>query len=282
MNLHLILIIIAIICIGGVLFFIFHHHHRHCDDNKREEELRIVFVNFATKSHAHLQEKQNKWLDEWIPEKHKKYTKIMSYNEDTLCDLFYTEHEDLKNDKRGFMYWSWKPWVILNAMLKNTKDSAIDFIVYCDSSSKFIISFEEFCKTLENNKKLITTFQLPDHLIEKHWNKKYCFQTLFDFVDDFDSGENVLNSPQICATASIYNVKHIFNRIICMSFLSDWNQFCKQRKMICDDSKKEDEDKSFIEHRHDQSVFSLLCKTKYKNHVNKIPIYDVLGHHHLG
>ena len=54
-----------------------------------------------------------------------------------------------------------------------------------------------------------------------------------------------------------------------MNFIKDWyNLGCKYH-LIDDSISKEKNSREFKDHRHDQSIFSLLLKTdKYKNRMN--------------
>ena len=67
---------------------------------------------------------------------------------------------------------------------------------------------------------------------------------------------NIFNSEQIMS-GIIFFKKNKFS----LNLLSNWEKILKKNNLI-DDSKSCFKSQKFVEHRHDQSAFSLICKKK--------------------
>jgi len=181
----------------------------------------------------------------------KYFTHFHIYNHLNLASL--EEHKAfVQKKRRGYGYWIWKPLVILDVM---SKTSIGDIIFYCDAG----------CQVLTDNKRpqlfqkyVDDVLAHPSHRLgwsinqkEESWTK----QDLFEYLDmDHDEYKK---SRQVCGGLQmiVYTAE---NR----QFMEEW-----LRIMTVDDYHYVDDTPSlspncegFVEHRHDQSVQSLLKK----------------------
>ena len=166
---------------------------------------------------------------------------ITSYDEN-----IYSDKPELKlfteNNKRGYGYWIWKPLICLKKMNEVEYN---DIIFYCDSGC-----------TIENKEKLLeySEYALKNDLVTfklRYKQKEYTKSDLFEYLNANDLKE----SNQIMATVFLFkktpkNIK----------FFEDWFNIAKADNFhyIDDTPSKIKNDKSFKEHRHDQSIFSIL------------------------
>ena len=186
-------------------------------------------------------------------------------------DKIITETEDLKNDleiidclknpnfkkvftaKRGGGYWIWKPYIIYkNLQLLNDND----ILVYSDSGStipnnKYTIDkLNEYINIVKNSDKGVLAFRNPH--IESKWTKGDVFKH-FNCLDN----ENIYNTRQFTANRII-----IKKNVHSMALFKIWWETAKNYSHFFDDSKSITKNfNNFTENRHDQSVFSLICKT---------------------
>lgn len=186
-------------------------------------------------------------------------------------DKIITETEDLKNDleiidclknpnfkkvftaKRGGGYWIWKPYIIYkNLQLLNDND----ILVYSDSGStipnnKYTIDkLNEYINIVKNSDKGVLAFRNPH--IESKWTKGDVFKH-FNCLDN----ENIYNTRQFTANRII-----IKKNVHSMALFKIWWETAKNYSHFFDDSTSITKNfNNFTENRHDQSVFSLICKT---------------------
>lgn len=179
---------------------------------------------------------------------------------------FWEENKEFINtNPRGFGYWLWKPYLI-NYYLQRLPPNSV--LLYCDagchlnlSNNNAINKFITYFALAEKNGFLTSqlysgSFGLED-LSEKTWTRK-------KLIDSFQLPVQQLQSGQIQATF-LFVTNNTKNR----ELIQSWLELCTTNDHeLLIDSKDEENYSSFIEHRHDQSVFSLLAKS---NNVFSIP-----------
>lgn len=173
------------------------------------------------------------------------FDKVIEYRPEKLGDDFYDKHSSfIKNNKRGAGYWIWKPYIILDTLLKRAKEN--DYVFYSDSGAMFINSVDYLVEALENSNQDIFITELP--LIEYQWTKRECFLKLDCYKDEF------VYSNQLQATFLL-----IKRTNFSINFAKEYYELCSDYSLINDDfDPKINND--LIDHRHDQSVLSLLAK----------------------
>jgi hypothetical protein len=179
-------------------------------------------------------------------------------------ETIYNNKPELKlfaeNNKRGYGYWVWKPFICIKKMEEVEYN---DIIFYCDVGC-----------TIENKEKLLEycEYAIKNDLIGfklRYKEKEYTKSDLFEYLDTND----LKDTEQIMATVFIFKKtpKNI-------NFFEDWFNISKADNfhLIDDTPSKAKNDKSFKEHRHDQSIFSLLIKkcTLKKILKNEVDIHE--------
>ena len=169
-----------------------------------------------------------------------------------------------KGKKIGFGYWFWKPLIIIQK-LKTIKYG--DIINYTDIGCHF----NEFGKDrlnyyinkLKNSNKGILGFQYKplDGYDKKKFEfpeiteSKYTKSDLFDYLEVIKRND-IVSTPQYWA-GNIFLIKNDFS----ISFIEQWINVFKYRFDLVDDTPSKIANfKNFISNKHDQSVYSLLCK----------------------
>lgn len=176
---------------------------------------------------------------------------VYSFSPADIDQDFYKKHENIFRNKRGAGMWLWKPYFV-NMVLKKLEDG--DYLFYCDSGAFFIGNIRKILEKLPDFS--ILCFDIP--LIEEQFTQK----RTFDFVDK--RNDKYTKTNQIIGTYFIIK-KNSFTTF----FIKEWlNLCCNETFLLAGDSKGEND--SFISHREDQSIFSLLCK-KY----NIVPYKDI-------
>lgn len=173
------------------------------------------------------------------------FNKCISYSFEDIERDFFKENYAILSQKRGGGYWLWKPYFILKTLHTLNKN---DYLFYSDSGAIFLKKVDILIEELEKNKQDIMGFELP--LIEKQWTKKELFLNLNL------NEEKYRESNQIMASYILIK-KTEFS----MKFIQEWLDNAKKEINLTDKFDRNIiQDKAFIEHRHDQSIFSLLYK----------------------
>lgn len=194
------------------------------------------------------------------------YDKIFAFNESDLSDDFKKTFQDkLIVGSRGYGYWSWKPQIILQA-LDLINDG--DVIQYTDSGCH--INIEGKNRLIEyfdmaynsNNGFLVFEVKPPDTplLYDGRYlpNWTDSMWTKGDLIDFFNvrTNDNILNTPTL--GAGIFFIRKTQKTI---DFMKRWLDIMKENFHLVDDSLSiSPNTENFIDHRHDQSIFSIMCK----------------------
>ncbi|MFT8342191.1 MAG: hypothetical protein ABF652_12265 [Clostridium beijerinckii] len=198
-----------------------------------------IAINYADDKFRHQQAYNTKTA----------YTKgkvdlVIEYTPKDLDMEFKIKYNHILSQKRGGGYWLWKPYIILKTLV-NIEEG--DYIIYCDSGAFYIDQVDKLIETMKKYNDSLMVFELP--LIEKQWTKKETFQ-LMDC-----NKEPYLESNQILATYFVVKKSKYT-----VDFFYKYLNYCKDERIITDYLNKDNQNECFIDHRHDQSIFSLLCK----------------------
>jgi len=205
------------------------------------------------------------------------YDYIFSYTENDLDANFkIIFNEYLKFGTRGFGYWSWKPQIILQVLDKMNEGDILQYSdVGCHLNTKGLDRLSQYFEITKKTVNGILAFQnkLPEYplkydgremlnYLEYEWVKA-------DLIEYFNvrNNLNIINTPTIGAT-----VIFIRKCDASIEIIKKWLNTIKFDFHLIDDTKsKSPNSEGFIEHRHDQAIFSILCKL---NNVDTLSAYE--------
>ena len=167
----------------------------------------------------------------------------------------------LIHKKRLFGYACWKPEIILSYLKKIPKNSILQYSdIGCHLNKKGIKKLIDYKRlTIKKN---ILAFQYfkPKFKTKRHLKYQVYYENQFTKNDLFEY-LNISKKSKIRFTEQFMSGSIFFkNNQYTIRFLKRWMDICNISHLIDDTPSKTNNDHDFIEHRHDQSVFSLLCK----------------------
>jgi predicted SAM-dependent methyltransferase len=178
--------------------------------------------------------------------------KIIRFSENDISPEFYKENEAQFKASRGFGYWIWKAYFI-NKLL-NIANSG-DILFYIDASNEVIKDLTPLYEQCLKDEKGIILFDNrdgePTGNVWKNnlWTKSDCFNLMELREDKYIFG-NQINASYILFRKTDFSV----------DFFKTYLNYCKNNNIISDDPNiTEDFNKDFRDHRHDQSILSLLA-----------------------
>lgn len=207
----------------------------------------LVIISFAntslTKGFSRLQVQAHEF---------KVFDDIVLYSERDLDKSFRNTFQKLLRPySKGYGYWCWKPQVIYQTLCKMKEG---DILLYMDLGSHLNVSgkdrFMDYIDHVSKSETGILAFRSPVH-IERKLTKMDVFRYFQVEEDKFYT-----DTTQIEAT-------HIFIRKCRTSidFINEWLHVLYDNSGLFTDSISQfPEFVEFEEHRHDQSVFSILAK----------------------
>ena len=191
------------------------------------------------------------------------YKKIKIYSKNDLSSKEKRLLEKLlkQGKTRGYGYWFWKP-LIIKKFLLSLKDNEI--LNYIDVGSHINLNGYErlnyYIKLVKKSKKGVLAFQFYNlkkkkFIFPKRYEYMYTKSDLLDYFGVLNK-KKVTHSPQY-ESGCIFLKKNKFT----LKLLDEWANVYRNDFSLVDDSKsKLNNLRGFLENRHDQSIFSLICK----------------------
>lgn len=167
-----------------------------------------------------------------------------------LSNVWYKNNINfIKNNSRGYGYWIWKPFLIFECLKKIQRN---DILIYADAGYEIDpTGLEHLMMYL----KLVHEHGLLGFELN-HQNHRWCKADTLNYFG-LEKNLDFLNAKQREAGLLLFSANSLN-----VGFLSAWTELVTaQNYHLVDDSKSIlPELKSFIEHRHDQSIFSILTE----------------------
>jgi hypothetical protein len=175
-----------------------------------------------------------------------------SYNPNYIDKKFIEKNKHIFNQKRGYGYWLWKPYIIRET-LKQLNFG--DIVFYVDCGNLIINDPNILIEKAKKNKTGILLFKnrdgAPHGAIWKNyqWIKYDCFKKMNCLEERCIQGDQV-DGSYIVAVKSPYT----------LSFFNEYLTYCEDEDILTDiPNKLGNNYEGFKDHRHDQSVLSLMA-----------------------
>jgi hypothetical protein len=209
--------------------------------------MKIYFITFGT-THNYAQS-LNRIKQEAI--NLNIFDKIIVYTENDIDKEYLAKHgEFIKNNKTGYGYWIWKSYFTKKTFeMMDTNDILIYADCGChlvnnDIAKNRLKSYITLCNKI-NTGNLAFQMCFP----EKQYTKMDVFVELNEVND------KMMNSGQL--VGGIFVMRKCENTI---NIINKYYELCEDYKLIDNTESNIPNDVSFIAHRNDQSIFSILRK----------------------
>lgn len=212
----------------------------------------ITMINYATSGFYKSQEKLNRSARKFGVDQ------VKSFREkDLQGTAFYEKNKKILRQPRGGGYWIWKPYFILEVMSKSKEN---DMVMYCDSGIEVVRPLNPLIDICKKQKSGIMLFRTHS-LLNKAWTKRDCFVLMKCDAPKYWNAEQLMGSFAIF----LNNDK---NR----KFVREWLTYCCNENIVSDVPNQCGLKNlpKFKDHRHDQSVLSLLA-VKHQIEIYRAP-----------
>lgn len=208
--------------------------------NKNSRKIEYTLINYSDKNYKKSQKLNTKTAISIGG-----FDRVISYSLKDIDLDFYYKNRNILHESKGAGYWLWKPYFIRKTF--EYIDYG-DYLFYCDSGCHFIDSIDKFINSIDRKQDIIP-FELQDS--EKKWTKRDTFVLM-----DCDNIK-FTDTKQRLASYNLWK-KTPFT----IKFIDEWLTYALDKRILTDienQCNKSNYDE-FVEHRHDQSIFSLLSK----------------------
>lgn len=177
------------------------------------------------------------------------FNEVILYDRKDIDAGFYMQFESILNQSKGAGFWIWKPYVVLRALTFLDKG---DLLVYCDAGCMINPlgkeRFQNYIDLLMSSDTGSLAFELP---------QKEIVHTKREVFDYFESQSAVKNSNQL--SGGVFLLKKCNHTTL---LVDEWyNTLSKNPLLFTDDKNILTQDRKFLKHKNDQSIFSIIRKT---------------------
>ena len=161
---------------------------------------------------------------------------------------FAARNQHILSQPRGAGYWLWKPYGILMMLRDHLEDG--DVLFYSDSGAHFVHSAAPVIELCRQRRDLpVLLFTLEDHHRNRVWTKRDCFHYMG--LDE----PAYTDAAQILASFVV-----VERRPESIAFVAEWLDHAQDARLITDAPNEcgLPNHPEFRDHRHDQSILSLL------------------------
>jgi len=178
------------------------------------------------------------------------FKRCIGYTPDDLDEEFKASCKSLLSHRKGGGYWCWKPHIVLKTMQSIPEN---EWILYADAGCTLIQDrkdqiFEQIA-FMDSHNKLVSAYQM-NHL-EKTWTKGDLFD-YFGIIENKDIKDTGQYVGGVFLVKNHEKTQRLFEMMV--KIMSE------QPSLIDDSPSSISNDVSFNEHRHDQSLFSIIMK----------------------
>jgi len=175
------------------------------------------------------------------------------FTENDIDNDFKQKNKDIWNSSKGGGFWIWKPYII-SKMLEKINDN--DILIYIDAGCHINITkeskerFNEYINMCNNSHTGLLRFQLT-HQEKKFTNKK----TINYFKDKFNISDKIMND-YLESNQLVGGIQIIKKNTYTINFFKQILEILNDDYKLFTDIYTENSE----QHRHDQSIMSLLYK----------------------
>ena len=184
------------------------------------------------------------------------FDSVIIEDEKTIKPLLKEHEEFIINNKRGYGYWIWKAFIIKN-QLEKMKTNDILFYLDCGSSiiNNNVERLDNYINILKDYDVMV--FDNPDHKTKKY--------VKMNVINEFNIEDDILEQNLIEGGCIILK-----NTKKTKEFIDEWKRYMikDNYQLVNDDLLNLPQHEEFMEHRHDQSILTILARQKDYVYVN--------------
>jgi hypothetical protein len=159
-----------------------------------------------------------------------------------------SENAPFSLNPRGYGLWIWKPYIMLDAISRCDPD---EYIIYLDAGVAPVADMSPWFAQL--GRSAINLFAPVPPRALRQWAKRECFVRMQADTPDYH-GTAILSA----------GIQAYRNAPESRAFITELQQLMRDPRLLEDSSRAagSQEDGSFVAHRHDQSILTLLAKLR--------------------
>lgn len=202
----------------------------------------IIAVNYADKKFKRAQQLNSRTARQWGADR------VIAYGPEDIDEAFRRKNHEILDAPRGGGYYLWKPYVYRKAYDELGEG---DYLVYIDSGAVYVNKIQYLIDCMEHEKTPVMIFSLEQERIEKGNTKRDAFVLTGCDAPEYTDTPQSIGGYFVCKKAPEVE-----------AYLDEVLHYAQDIRIISDNPNVMGlpNYKEFTDHRHDQSVISLMSK----------------------
>lgn len=204
----------------------------------------IIAANYADQKFRRAQKLNSKTARQWGADR------VIEYTDADIDPKFRAANKEILDHPRGGGYYLWKPYVFYRAYQEMGED---DYLIYTDAASIYVDSIQKLIDAMEKEQVSLMLFSLQNEMLERKYTKRDAF--ILTGCDE----EKYTNTPQSIGGYMVCKKKPEVE-----DFFQEVLSYAQDVRIISDrpNTMGKENYPDFVDHRHDQSVISLISKKR--------------------
>lgn len=223
----------------------------------------IIAVNYADKNFKRAQRLNSKTARQWGADR------VIEYGPDDIDDTFRRRNQEILSAPRGGGYYLWKPYFYRKAYDKLGEG---DYLVYIDAGAVYVNKIQYLIDCMEHEKVSLMIFSLEQERIEKGNTKRDAFVLTGCDEPKYTDTPQSIGGYFVCKKAPEVE-----------AYLDEVLQYAQDIRIISDKPNVMGlpNYEEFTDHRHDQSVISLMSKKYGFKRFRDPSQYGLVSHYEM-
>ncbi|MDE7267544.1 MAG: hypothetical protein K2N89_08775 [Lachnospiraceae bacterium] len=204
----------------------------------------IIAANYADKKFRRAQKLNSKTAKQWGADR------VIEYTARDIDSKFRAANKEILDNPRGGGYYLWKPYVFYRAYQEIGND---DYLIYTDAGSVYVDSIQKLIDCMEKEQVNLMLFSLQNEMLERKYTKRDAFILTGCDEEQYAETPQSIGGYMVCKKSA--EVEDFFQEVL---------SYAQDIRIISDNANTMGKDNypGFIDHRHDQSVISLISKKR--------------------
>lgn len=200
--------------------------------------MRAELVTFATPHYDAMMRRLAHSARPW-------FDKVNTFTPADLEPEFLAAHAEQMRYSRGFGFWCWKPHLIRRVVASLPPEGVA---MYCDSQCLFVRDPLPLLRICRKNGGVLVFHQRREKRFNREWTRDCCFEAMNCNEAKYWEG------PQLNSAVTVW-----CNTPLALRTLDEMSRWVTTLDVVGDGLPGEKNHPEFRDHRHDQSIMSLLA-----------------------
>ncbi len=221
----------------------------------------IIAANYADKKFRRAQRLNSKTARQWGADR------VIEYTAEDIDAAFRAANKEILDNPRGGGYYLWKPYVFYRGY-QELQDG--DYLIYTDAGSIYVDAIQKLIDCMEKEQVNLMLFSLQNEMLERKYTKRDAFILTGCDEEKYADTPQSIGGYMVCKKSP--EVEDFFQEVL---------SYAQDIRIISDrpNTMGKENYPDFVDHRHDQSVISLISKKRGIKKFRDPSQYGIINHY---